>query len=278
MPPSTGSTSSNSSPAGPKPHKPPGRRSSSSSSPTPVLFRVGRFLRETSLDELPQFVNVLKGDMSLVGPRPPVPYEFESYSLWHKQRLLAVKPGITGLWQVEGRSRVKFDDMVRLDIRYARSWSLWLDLKSSRTPRTPSSPGTEPVAPGSPSVCVIELRVVVMPGLEHKTKMISLRLSEVEFDFLKTRYQTYGARNVSDLARLAVQRMMHGWDNPGNTIAARVAALDNRVTVLESRVSVLSGHVTGAAPDWPQEELWIRGWHYRIWLLGTGRSQELLRP
>ncbi len=95
----------------------------------PRITRIGRILRKTSLDELPQFVNVLRGEMSLVGPRPPVTYEFESYSLWHKQRLLAVKPGITGLWQVEGRSRVKFDDMVRLDIRYARSWSLWLDLK-----------------------------------------------------------------------------------------------------------------------------------------------------
>jgi len=67
--------------------------------------------------------------MSLVGPRPPVMYEYKCYDLWHKERLIAVKPGITGLWQVEGRSRVKFDEMVRLDIRYARSWSLWLDIK-----------------------------------------------------------------------------------------------------------------------------------------------------
>jgi exopolysaccharide biosynthesis polyprenyl glycosylphosphotransferase len=95
----------------------------------PRITPVGRFLRKTSLDELPQFWNVLKGDMSLVGPRPPVTYEFKRYSLWHKQRLMSVKPGITGLWQVEGRSRVKFDDMVRLDIRYARMWSFWLDLK-----------------------------------------------------------------------------------------------------------------------------------------------------
>lgn len=95
----------------------------------PRITVIGRFLRNTSLDELPQFLNVLKGDMSLVGPRPPVTYEFERYDLWHKQRLLTVKPGITGLWQVYGRSRVKFDDMVRLDIRYARSWSLWLDIK-----------------------------------------------------------------------------------------------------------------------------------------------------
>jgi lipopolysaccharide/colanic/teichoic acid biosynthesis glycosyltransferase len=102
----------------------------------PRVTPVGRFLRKTSLDELPQFLNVLKGDMSLVGPRPPVPYECERYKLWHRQRLLAVKAGITGLWQVAGRSRVKFDDMVRLDIRYARSWSLWLDIKILlQTPR-----------------------------------------------------------------------------------------------------------------------------------------------
>lgn len=95
----------------------------------PRITRVGRLLRNTSLDEIPQFLNVLLGEMSLVGPRPPVIYEFERYDLWHKQRLLAAKPGITGLWQVDGRSRVKFDEMVRLDIRYARSWSLWLDIK-----------------------------------------------------------------------------------------------------------------------------------------------------
>lgn len=95
----------------------------------PRITPVGRFLRNTSLDELPQFLNVLRGEMSLVGPRPPVVYEFERYDLWHKQRLLAVRPGITGLWQVDGRSRVKFDEMVRLDIRYARYWSLWLDIK-----------------------------------------------------------------------------------------------------------------------------------------------------
>ena len=95
----------------------------------PRVTPVGRFLRKTSLDELPQFFNVLKGNMSLVGPRPPVTYEFERYNLWHRQRLAAVKPGITGLWQVEGRSRVTFDNMVRLDIQYARSWSLWLDLR-----------------------------------------------------------------------------------------------------------------------------------------------------
>ena len=102
----------------------------------PRITPLGRFLRNTSLDELPQFLNVLRGEMSLVGPRPPVVYEFQRYDLWHKQRLMAVKPGITGLWQVDGRSRVKFDEMVRLDIRYARSWSLWLDIKILlQTPR-----------------------------------------------------------------------------------------------------------------------------------------------
>ncbi len=95
----------------------------------PRITRVGQLLRKTSLDELPQLFNVLSGDMSLVGPRPPVMYEFQCYELWHKERLMAVKPGITGLWQVKGRSKVKFDEMVRLDIRYARRWSLWLDIK-----------------------------------------------------------------------------------------------------------------------------------------------------
>jgi len=95
----------------------------------PRITSVGDFLRRTSLDELPQFFNVLRGDMSLVGPRPPVPYEVEAYATWHRRRLLEAKPGITGLWQVEGRSRVGFDDMVRLDLRYARNCSPWLDLK-----------------------------------------------------------------------------------------------------------------------------------------------------
>jgi lipopolysaccharide/colanic/teichoic acid biosynthesis glycosyltransferase len=103
----------------------------------PRITPIGHLLRSTSLDELPQFLNVLWGDMSLVGPRPPVIYEFEQYNLWHRQRLLALKPGITGLWQVYGRSRVKFDEMVRLDIRYARTWSLWLDIKILL--RTPSA-------------------------------------------------------------------------------------------------------------------------------------------
>jgi lipopolysaccharide/colanic/teichoic acid biosynthesis glycosyltransferase len=95
----------------------------------PRITPVGQFLRRTSLDEIPQFFSVLVGDMSLVGPRPPVPYEFAAYKTWHRRRLLGVKPGITGFWQVEGRSRVKFDDMVRMDIEYSRTWSLWLDIK-----------------------------------------------------------------------------------------------------------------------------------------------------
>jgi lipopolysaccharide/colanic/teichoic acid biosynthesis glycosyltransferase len=102
----------------------------------PRITPLGRILRRTSLDELPQLINVFLGQMSLVGPRPPIPYEFGCYALWHKRRLLAVKPGITGLWQVEGRSKVRFDDMVRLDLKYANSWSLWLDLKIlCKTPR-----------------------------------------------------------------------------------------------------------------------------------------------
>lgn len=93
------------------------------------VTRVGAFLRRTSLDELPQFINVLKGEMSLVGPRPPIPYEVEAYDLWHRRRLLEAKPGITGMWQVSGRCRIKFDDMVRLDLQYAQNWSPWLDVK-----------------------------------------------------------------------------------------------------------------------------------------------------
>jgi lipopolysaccharide/colanic/teichoic acid biosynthesis glycosyltransferase len=97
---------------------------------------VGRFLRRSSLDELPQFVNVLRGDMSLVGPRPAIPYEVASYQTWHRRRVLDVKPGITGLWQVNGRNRIKFDEMVRLDLQYAKSWSPWLDIKILiRTPQ-----------------------------------------------------------------------------------------------------------------------------------------------
>jgi lipopolysaccharide/colanic/teichoic acid biosynthesis glycosyltransferase len=102
----------------------------------PRVTSVGRFLRKTSLDELPQFLNVLMGEMSLVGPRPPIPYEVDCYDIWHKRRLLAVKPGITGLWQVKGRSRTNFDEMVRLDLKYGQTWSLWLDIKILlQTPR-----------------------------------------------------------------------------------------------------------------------------------------------
>jgi len=90
---------------------------------------LGKFLRRVSLDELPQIINVLMGDMSLVGPRPAIPYELAAYQTWHRRRILEAKPGITGLWQVTSRSTVKFDEMVRLDLRYATSWSLWLDLK-----------------------------------------------------------------------------------------------------------------------------------------------------
>ena len=94
----------------------------------PRRTRVGRFIRKTSLDELPQFLNVLKGDMSLVGPRPPIPTEVEKYDDWHRRRL-EVSPGITGLWQVSGRSHLTFDEMVMLDLYYAENWSLALDLK-----------------------------------------------------------------------------------------------------------------------------------------------------
>jgi lipopolysaccharide/colanic/teichoic acid biosynthesis glycosyltransferase len=93
----------------------------------PRVTRIGRFLRMSSLDELPQFWNVLKGDMSIVGPRPPIPYEVDKYKCWHKRRVIEVKPGITGLWQVYGRSRTTFDEMVRLDLRYIYQQSGWLD-------------------------------------------------------------------------------------------------------------------------------------------------------
>lgn len=95
----------------------------------PRVTRIGKFMRRTSLDELPQFWNVLKGEMSLVGPRPPIPYEIEAYDIWHRRRLLEAKPGITGLWQVYGRSKTTFDEMVRLDLQYSRTWSFLLDAK-----------------------------------------------------------------------------------------------------------------------------------------------------
>jgi lipopolysaccharide/colanic/teichoic acid biosynthesis glycosyltransferase len=102
----------------------------------PRITPVGRILRKFSLDELPQFWNVFVGEMSLVGPRPPVGYEFELYDIWHRRRVFELKPGVTGLWQVSGRSRTSFDDMVRLDLRYSQSWSIWLDIKIlAATPR-----------------------------------------------------------------------------------------------------------------------------------------------
>jgi lipopolysaccharide/colanic/teichoic acid biosynthesis glycosyltransferase len=94
----------------------------------PRVTRVGRILRRTSLDELPQLLNVLKGDMSLVGPRPVPIYEAAAYADWHRERLAAL-PGITGLWQVDGRGRVSFTEMVRMDIAYVRNQSLLLDIK-----------------------------------------------------------------------------------------------------------------------------------------------------
>lgn len=102
----------------------------------PRVTPLGCWLRRTSLDELPQLLNVLRGEMSLVGPRPPLPYEVDAYAHWHLRRIHEAKPGMTGLWQVSGRSRIGFDDMVRLDLQYARRQSLWLDLKILlRTPK-----------------------------------------------------------------------------------------------------------------------------------------------
>ncbi|MBI3357889.1 MAG: sugar transferase [Nitrospirae bacterium] len=95
----------------------------------PRITPIGHFLRKTSLDELPQLWNVLVGEMSLVGPRPPLWYELQQYKPWHRHRVLEAKPGITGLWQVSGRSRTTFDEMVRLDLRYARKPSLWADIR-----------------------------------------------------------------------------------------------------------------------------------------------------
>jgi lipopolysaccharide/colanic/teichoic acid biosynthesis glycosyltransferase len=95
----------------------------------PRVTAIGNILRKTSLDELPQLWNVFRGDMSLVGPRPAVPYEVAQYQPWHCRRVLEAKPGITGLWQVNGRSRTTFDEMVRLDLRYAKARSLWTDVR-----------------------------------------------------------------------------------------------------------------------------------------------------
>ena len=94
----------------------------------PRITKVGKFIRKTSIDELPQLFNVLKGDMSLVGPRPPIPHEVEQYNSYQMQRL-AVKPGLTCIWQVSGRNNIGFDEWVELDIEYIKSRSLWLDIK-----------------------------------------------------------------------------------------------------------------------------------------------------
>jgi exopolysaccharide biosynthesis polyprenyl glycosylphosphotransferase len=94
----------------------------------PRVTSIGKWLRRSSIDELPQLFNVLRGDMSIVGPRPPIPYEVEDYDIWHRKRL-DMKPGITGLWQVSGRNRLSFEEMVRIDLYYIENWSLWLDLK-----------------------------------------------------------------------------------------------------------------------------------------------------
>ena len=100
----------------------------------PRVTRLGVFLRRFSIDELPQIVNVLRGEMSLVGPRPAIPYEVEMYQDWHRRRLDTL-PGLTGLWQVSGRNRLSFDEMVSLDIEYIEHWSLERDLQIlARTP------------------------------------------------------------------------------------------------------------------------------------------------
>lgn len=94
----------------------------------PRIIKFGRFLRSSGLDELPQLINVLRGEMSLVGPRPCTPYEYEQFQPWHKQRFQTL-PGLTGLWQVSGKNRTTFNAMINLDIKYAKEWSVWLDLK-----------------------------------------------------------------------------------------------------------------------------------------------------
>jgi lipopolysaccharide/colanic/teichoic acid biosynthesis glycosyltransferase len=92
------------------------------------VTQTGRWLRMTSMDELPQLINVLRGEMSIVGPRPAIAYELKHYQDWHHERH-SVKPGITGLWQVRGRGGLDLNEMMKLDVEYARTWSVWLDLK-----------------------------------------------------------------------------------------------------------------------------------------------------
>jgi exopolysaccharide biosynthesis polyprenyl glycosylphosphotransferase len=94
----------------------------------PRITRVGRFIRKTSIDELPQLFNILLGDMSIVGPRPPLPSEVDQYEPWQRRRL-SVKPGLTGMWQVSGRNQIDFDDWMKMDLEYIDNWSLWLDIK-----------------------------------------------------------------------------------------------------------------------------------------------------
>lgn len=94
----------------------------------PRITGIGRIIRKTSIDELPQLLNVLRGDMSIVGPRPPIDREVQNYDSWHNLRL-SVKPGLTGLWQISGRNDLGFDDMVRLDLKYIRERNFWYDLK-----------------------------------------------------------------------------------------------------------------------------------------------------
>ncbi|MBU0728536.1 MAG: sugar transferase [Proteobacteria bacterium] len=94
----------------------------------PQIIPCGNFLRKSCIDELPQLINVLIGDMSLIGPRPPIPYEVDEYDRWHRARLSTI-PGMTGLWQISGKNRLTFKEMVRLDIRYLRNRSLWHDIK-----------------------------------------------------------------------------------------------------------------------------------------------------
>ena len=93
----------------------------------PRVFAVGKFIRRYSIDELPQLFNVFRGDMSLIGPRPALSYEVDVYSEWHRRRFEA-PPGITGLWQVSGRNKLSFEEMIELDIEYLENWSLWMDL------------------------------------------------------------------------------------------------------------------------------------------------------